>query len=316
MTTWAIVGTSGFAEQTCVPTLLGIPTADLLGCCGSNPEGGSRIARRFSLPKAYVDLADLAADPAVDAVWIASPTGLHAEQAIVLMKAGKSVLIEKPLALTLAETERVKRTADETSAKAGVGFHQRFKSAHIRAREAIGAGRLGKLAYVRCHFLAAYEAEPGEWRRSTETAGGGWSINDIGTHLLDTVRFVTQSDVVAAKAVFGHVRFGYETDDIFAGVLRLRNGAIASIEASTAVAAPTTRLELVGERGSIMIDGSFMDRSSFVSSGGEPEVVDEANAYAQQIESFQSLLNGDPSSVATLDDGIANVEWVSAMVRS
>lgn len=316
MTKWAIIGTSGFAGQTCVPTLLEASAAELLGSCGSSPEGGSRVAQRFSLPKAYASLADVAADPDVEAVWIASPTGFHAEQAIALMEAGKSVLIEKPLALTLAEAGRVKRRAEQVGAKAAVGFHQRFKSAHIRAREAIGAGLLGKLAYIRCHFLAAYDEEPGPWRRSATTAGGGWSVNDIGTHLLDTVRFVTQSDVVAAKAVFGHVRFGYETDDIFAGVLKLQNGTLASIEAATAVAAPTTRLELVGERGSIVIDGSFMNRSSLVINGGAPETADESQAYVRQIEAFQSLLEGSPTRIATLDDGVANVEWVGAMIQS
>ena len=137
MTTWAIIGTTGFAEQTCVPTLLKASTAGLLGGCGSKPAGGLRIARRFSLPRAYASLAEVGADPDIEAVWIASPTGFHAEQSIALMKAGKSVLIEKLVALTVAEAERIKHAADQTGAKAAVGFHQRFKSAH---RSRTGAG--------------------------------------------------------------------------------------------------------------------------------------------------------------------------------
>ena len=98
-------------------------------------------------------MEEVAADPDVEAIWIASPTGLHAEQATTLMDAGKSVLIEKPLALTLLEAERVKRVADRTGSKAAIGFHQRFKVAHLRARELVAGGALGDIAYIRCHFL-------------------------------------------------------------------------------------------------------------------------------------------------------------------
>lgn len=317
MTRWAIVGASGFAEETCVPTLLDAPEAELIGCCGSSPASGRRIAETYGLRKSFDAFEELVADLDVDAVWIASPTGLHADHAIGLMRAGKSVLIEKPLALTLADAELVRHAADQTGTKAAIGFHQRFKTAHVRAREAIGAGLLGRLAYVRCHCMIAYDSAPGAWRQVAETAGGGWSINDLGTHLLDTVRFVTQSDVVAAKALFGHVRFGFETDDTFAGVLKLRNGALGSLEASTAVASPGSRLELVGDAGSMIIDGSFMNTSSTtVVNGAAPQAADESGAYRTQIAGFHALLNGQSSDIATLVDGVANVRWTGEMIGS
>ena len=316
MTNWTIIGTSGFARETCVPTLMGAASATLLGCCGSTPDRGLESQARFSLPKAYASVESVAADPDVEAVWIASPTGLHAEQAMALMAAGKSVLIEKPLALTLTESEQVERVAERSGSKAAVGFHQRFKVAHRRARHLVASGALGDIAYVRCHFLAAYDEEPGAWRRASATAGGGWAVNDIGTHLLDTVTFVCRSTVSDAKALFGHVRFAYETDDIFAGVLKLENGAIASIEAATAVAAPTTRLELIGTRGSLVIEGSFQGRSTMFLDDKPSEEHPEDQAYSDQIEAFSMLLNDQPNDLATLRDGSDNVRWVEAMLRS
>lgn len=316
MANWAIIGTSGFARETCVPTLLQTSSATLLGCCGSTPEGSLEIQARFSLPKAYASLADVGADPVVEAVWIASPTAFHAEQANALMAAGKSVLIEKPLALTSVEAGQVKAVAERTGAKAAVGFHQRFKRAHLRARELIAEGALGRISYIRCHFLAAYEHEPGAWRRSLSTAGGGWAINDIGTHLLDTVTFVSCSKVSDAKALFGHVRFDYETDDIFAGVLKLQNGAIGSIEAATAVAAPSTRLEVIGSRGSLILEGSFQGRSTLNFNGRLLEEHSEDQAYSDQARAFAMMLNGESNHLATLQDGIDNVRWVEAMLGS
>ena len=316
MTRWAIVGSSGFAEQTCVPTLLASDSTELLGCCGSTAEGGARLARKMSLPKAYETFADVCTDASVEAVWIASPTGFHAIQAIALMEAGKNVLVEKPLALTLAESKQIKATADRTGAKAAVGFHQRFKTAHVRARRELESGKIGNLAYIRCHWFIAYDSEPRAWRRNPETAGGGWAINDIGTHLLDTVGFIAQSEVVAANAIFGHARFAYATDDIFVGALKLSNGALASIEASTAVQGSTTRLELVGDRGSIVVEGSFMNRSLFTMDGTVPEAAEEDQAYIRQIAAFEASLEGGASAVATLDDGIANVRWIGEMLKS
>jgi len=313
---WTIIGTSGFARKTCVPTLLGASSATLLGCCGSTPDGGLEIQARFSLPRAYARVEDIGSDPDVEAVWITSPTGLHAEQATALMIAGKSVLIEKPLALTLAEAEHVKGVAERTGSKAAVGFHQRFKVAHRRARDLAASGVLGDIAYIRCHFLAAYDEEPAAWRRAASTAGGGWAVNDIGTHLLDTVTFVSQSGVSEAKALFGHVRFAYETDDIFAGVLKLQSGAIASIEAATAVAAPTTRLELIGTRGSLVVEGSFQGSSTLVLNGIRLENHREDQAYSDQIQAFSMLLNGQSNDLASLQDGIDNVRWVETMLRS
>ena len=316
VTNWAIIGTSGFARETCVPTLLQASSAQLLGCCGSTPGRGLESQARFSLAKAYDSVEDVCADPDVEAVWIASPTGLHAAQATTLMVAGKSVLIEKPLASTSIEAEQVKKMAEQTGSKAAVGFHQRFKTAHRRARELVDAGVLGDIAYVRCHFLAAYDEEPGEWRRSASSAGGGWAVNDIGTHLLDTVTFVSRSGVSEAKALFGHVRFAYETDDIFAGVLKLRSGAVASIEAATAVAAPTTRLEVIGTRGSLVVQGSFRDHSTLVLNGNLLEEHREDHAYVDQVEAFEMLLKGQSNDLATLENGIDNVVWVETMLNS
>ncbi len=144
----------------------------------------------------------------------------------------------------------------------------------------------------------------------------GWSINDIGTHLFDTVCFITQSDIVSAKAVFSSVRFNYETDDIFAGVLKLRNGAIGSIEASTAIQGPETRLEVIGQSGSIIITESFNDRSSIAINGVDHGVVNEDGAYLAQVDAFESLLTDRPSLIATLDDGLTNLKWVDEMIRS
>lgn len=316
MTRWAIIGSSGFAEQTCIPTLLHASSAQLLGCCGSLPDNGARMAQQHGLTRAYATVEEVGADSEVEAVWIASPTGYHADQAIALIAARKSVLIEKPLALNLPEAERVMRSAHQAAGKVAVGFHQRFKTAHLRARQEVEAGAIGKLAYIRCHYLTSYDAEPAKWRRAIATSGGGWSINDIGTHLLDTVRFITRSDIVSAKAVSGSVRFNYETDDIVAGVLKLRNGAIGSIEASTAIQGPETRLELIGQSGSIIITNSFTNSSSITINGVDQGVVDEAGAYLGQISAFEALLNGRPSMIATLDDGVANLTCVAEMIKS
>ncbi len=316
MSRWAVIGSSGFAEQTCIPTLLKAPSSDLLGCCGSDPSGSRRVAQRYSLAKAYADVADVAADPDVEVVWIASPTGFHAEQAETLMAAGKSVLIDKPVALTLGQAEGIKRTAERNAVTTAVGFHQRFKTAHVRARQEVENGTIGKTAHIHCKFLTSYAADPAEWRRRKATSGGGWSINDIGTHLIDTVRFIAQSDIVAAKALFGTVRFDYETDDIFAGVLKLRSGVLASVEASTAVEGPATRLEIIGTLGSIVIEGSFKQRSTMIINAAEQEVMDENGAYVEQVRAFEALLKGQASSIATLDDGISNLQWVTEMIKS
>ena len=99
-------------------------------------------------------------------------------------------------------------------------------------------------------------------------------------------------------------------------MLKLQNGALASVEAATAVASPTTRLELIGNRGSLVVEGSFEGGSTLVLNGRPLETHHETRAYSDQVHAFAMLLNGEATHLATLQDGIDNVRWVQAMIRS
>ena len=314
MTNWAIIGGSGFAETTCIPTLESTNSATLLGCCGSNPEKNAELTRKFGLPKTFNNIEEVGLDPDVEAVWIASPTGMHGEQAESLMRSGKAVLIEKPLELNYAKAKKIVRAALETNAQAAVGFHQRFKLAHIHAKSLISSGDIGNPVFVNALFMVKYPSPPGKWRQHRDSSGG-WSINDIGTHLIDTVKYVLGAEVRKAKAVFGNNQFRYETDDIFSAVLELNNDSIATISASTAVDNPKTRLEIIGTKGSLNLENSFMGSTEMFVNGQQLPVFNESMVYVDQIHAFQKLLLGQQSEISNLGDGLDNVYWVEQMVK-
>ncbi|QDU18914.1 Gfo/Idh/MocA family protein [Urbifossiella limnaea] len=175
----------------------------VVGVLGSTPAKGRAAADALGVPVAYDSLAALLADPAVEVVHLATPNRAHFAQAQAVLEAGKHVVVEKPLAMTGAETaELVRLAAARPGQVAAVNYNVRFYPLCLDARERVRAGEIGDVLHVTGSYLQDWLLYPTDfnWRVLAADGGDLRAVADIGTHWLDLVCFITGLEIEAVCA--------------------------------------------------------------------------------------------------------------------
>jgi predicted dehydrogenase len=172
------------------------------GIVGSSPDKSQLAAEQLGLPRGYATLDDVLADPTVDSVHLATPNRLHFAQAAAVLRAGKHVLCEKPLAMTSSETADLVRIATESARAAGVAYNIRFYPLCHEAAARVADGSLGKILHVTGSYVQDWLLYDSDfnWRVLAEDGGNLRAVADIGTHWLDLVQFIVGRKVSAVCA--------------------------------------------------------------------------------------------------------------------
>ncbi len=237
---------------------------------GRDSAGVKTAASQFGWAEAETDWRAAITRDDVDIVDICTPGDTHAEIAIAALEAGKHVLVEKPVANSVAEAERMVAAADaarERGRRTMVGFNYRRVPALELARRLIAEGRIGTVRQVRASYLQDWLSDPAApmtWRLRKESAGSG-VLGDLGSHVIDQVQHLLGDPVVSAT---GHLRTFVPTrpgpngpervtvDDAAWATLGTANGVVVSVEVSRMATGRKNglTLELYGDRGAITFD--------------------------------------------------------------
>lgn len=218
--------------------------------------------RAFSDYDAFLKCAGL------DIVAIATPSGRHLEPAVAAARAGKHVLCEKPLEATLERTDEIIRVCEQNKVGLSGIFPRRFNGAVNAVKQAVDAGRLGRLtlasAYIKWHRTQAYY-DSDIWRRTWELSGGGALMNQ-GIHTIDMLlHFAGDVESVCAFAeTAGHS--GIEVEDLAVASLKFRNGALGTIEGTTtawSASGHPAQVQLCGTEGSIFMTDNTLTAWEF-----------------------------------------------------
>jgi predicted dehydrogenase len=167
------------------------------GMLGSTPERSKKTSESLGLPRGYASLEELAADPSVQVVHLCTPNNLHFQQAGQLLRAGKHVLCEKPLALDSREAATLVSLAKEMGRVGGVAYNLRYYPLCQEARALISKGAIGEVRLVHGSFLQDWLLHPTDWNWRLDAKLGGElrAVSDIGTHWLDLMTWITHSAV-------------------------------------------------------------------------------------------------------------------------
>lgn len=313
---WGIVGTSGFAGHTFGPAIAGSRRGVLAGCVGSDRARAREFADSLGGATVYQSVEDMADDPDIEAVWVASPNHMHKDHAVALLAEGKHVLCEKPMAITPEDCEVMVETAEDNGALLSVGYHMRHHPQLRRLQERFAARRFGAPVEVRVRMFHAYPAAPPSWRSRLKTSGG-WAVNDIGTHLIDLMRwFLGEAESVHGE--FGSKRFQLETDDHAVVMARFDSGGLGLMECSTGAPGPGFLLEVYGAEGfAVAKDVMYGQGGGFASmesgaAGVEDESGEVLNLYEAQVDHFSAAVRGEEPLRVTGVDGLHNVEIISS----
>ena len=315
---WGVIGAGGIADRRTIPGMMLAHNAELVAVMEINAEFAESLRAKWNAKRAYTSDLELLADPEIDAVYIASPVVLHAQQAMAAADAGKHILIEKPLAVTAEEGQKVIDYCNAKGVKIAAGLMMRFGAYVQEMKKRIAAGQIGNVVSGYAMFSCWYPDMPGNWRQSKKQGGGG-SMMDMGVHCIDLMQYITGSKVKQVAAFHDTLTFQYEVEDSSTVLLRLENGAQCVVQSNFNIpdAASKWRIEFFGDQGRLLgsdvigqIDGGKLDAMFCGESGGynaqqdtnqlvgEDISVEFGNMYTREIESFgNSILNGLPLEV-------------------
>ena len=198
---WGIVGTGGSARPCAADLRLG-PGARLACVCSREAARAGAFAAELGAARSCADLDGLLADPELDAVYIATPNSVHADQAIRAIEAGKAVLVEKPLAVSAAEAGRIADAAETRAVFTMEGLWTRFLPAVREAKRLVDAGRIGEVREIRAE-LAYRRSEAADHRLFSPGLGGGAAL-DLGVYPLSlAVHFLGRPTAVSGSSRIG-----------------------------------------------------------------------------------------------------------------
>lgn len=252
---FGVIGAGGIAMRRTIPGMLKAKNCRLVAVMDTvNPE---RVAKEFNVPRAYRTEADLLADPEVEAVYIASPASCHARQIEMAAEAGKHILCEKPLTLNLEQAKRAVAICRKRRVFLQEGYMMKFHGAHVKIKELIDEGRLGKIVYVRAQLSCWYPKIDGAWRQDPKKGGGG-ALIDMASHLYDLIEYFG-GPIRRITALTGNLVQNYRSEDASTTLLELDSGAQGTVDCFFCIPdeASRTRLEIYGSRGAILTEGTI-----------------------------------------------------------
>ena len=227
-----VLGTGVIIRDFHMLTLQNNSKAEVVAAGNLHAESLERLARRFNIPRTYTDLQEMAAAPDIDAVVIGLPNYLHAPVTIQMLEAGKHVLCEKPMAMTVAEGEQMIAAAQRTGRQLMIAHMWRFDREILWLRDLVASGQLGKVFKVKSHAIWLYEGPPPQsWFAQRKWAGGG-ALADMGIHSLDTLRFVLGG--ARPTRVYANVGTHFENielEDTATVVVEFEGGIVGLVEA-------------------------------------------------------------------------------------
>jgi UDP-N-acetyl-2-amino-2-deoxyglucuronate dehydrogenase len=322
ITAMAVIGSSGHAARVAAPVIAATAGARLAAVLGSSPERSAALAGQYPDCRAYAGWDELAQDATLDAVWVAGPNNRHVEFAGNCLKAGKHVLLEKPMATSTADALELAKMAEDRDLRLMVGFQHRFRPAHRWLRDQVREGLFGEPKLLRIHRFwpfPYFEDMPADaslsWRSSLSESGG-WVLNDIGSHLIDLAQWLLDTPVQLAFARTSNFKFlEASAEDSVLLVLDTGVGALVTIETSNAMASFPGTIELHGSAGWARADGTFDGGGAIATHTGERRNFQDVSALQANgwaLEDFLAGIDGSPTIGATARQAAENVAIVEA----
>jgi predicted dehydrogenase len=226
---WSIVGIGHFADHAIGPAMGRAADTKLTAVCSRSMERARIFSEKHGAQRAYDSFEKMLKDPEVDAVYIAAPNHLHAPLTVQAAEAGKHVLCEKPMAVTVAEGERMIEACEKHGVKLGVGYPNRYHPAHIEANRWIDSGRLGEITLVRAQFCRGFSRGMWKgWKNDPALAGSG-ALAGQAIHPIDLLRFLLKSEVKEVRALTDEELPHRPVDDMVYAILRFENGVDAVV---------------------------------------------------------------------------------------
>ena len=263
-----MIGAGDISRKRIAPALRDLPNCDFVSVSRQRADKTEAFAREFGVPKWFSDWREQIADPEIDAVYIATPVYLHAEQTIAAAEAGKHILCEKPMALTVAECDSMIAACETNKVKLGIAYYRRFYPVLARVKEIIASGEIGGVTLAQINafeYVDLDEDDARYWFLEKEKSGGG-PMMDFGCHRIELLVDIF-GPVADTKSLVSNSAFGREVEDTAIASLQFEGGACGTVTVTHASMEPKDTLDIYGMKGSIHIPVLNLGEMTITSGG-------------------------------------------------
>lgn len=307
---WALIGASTIAHQYMIGAIRA-ERGEIVRVISATPERAGQFAADHRIEQSGSDLGEALADPQVEAVYISTTNEKHLPQALAAVQAGKHVLCEKPLALTLDDAVAMVRAAKKSGLVFATNHHLRCSGSHRAVRGLITSGRIGRVLSLRLHHAVYLPPHLQGWRINSPGAGGG-VIPDITVHDADVARFLLGEDPATVVAQMASSGLGEGVEDSAMSVWSMPSGAMVMSHESFTHPFAGSGLEVHGTEGSIfardvMTQNPIGSIELVTASGRETIAFDTHDLYQEGVRRFHAAVAGDGDPAATGVDGVKSL---------
>lgn len=323
---YAIVGLGSYGLDVIIPQFANCEHSRLAAVVSGDAAKAQRVAAEHGLGArgvySYATFDSIRDNPDVDIVYVCLPNSMHAEFTIRAAKAGKHVMCEKPMAVSVAECEAMIAACKRANRKLMIGYRCHFEAFNLEAMRLARAGVAGKTRYVRTEH-GFVQRDPAKWRLKRALAGGG-SLMDMGVYSLQAARYMTGEEPIAVTAREStdrrDPRFA-EVEDIIEWTLEFPSGAIAGCQSM--YSANQNHILLMGDRGRIELEPATRYEGNHMwlgKDGREREITPPPGPaktqFAGQLDHLALCIRDGREPIVSGEEGLRDMRIVEAIYRS
>jgi predicted dehydrogenase len=311
MLNWLVIGIGDITRKRVIPAILAEPRSHLYALLTRDP----RKADAYPGTLAFTNLGAALRDPAIDAVYVATPVALHAEQTIASLRAGKHVLCEKPVALNFAQAETMAEAAHQSGRLLGIAYYRRLYPKLVRAKQLIAAGAIGQPLLVEANYHGWLESPDRGWLKDPALAGGG-PLYDVGSHRIDACNFLLGRPL-RATGLLSNALHELAVEDSATTLIEYAGGVHAVVDVRWNSRIPRDQFRIVGVEGEISLDALNGPSLRLLASDGkltEEQLPAHANVHYPAVENFVAAALDGAALACPIDQAIWT-DWVTQRVK-
>lgn len=303
---WGLIGCGDISQKRVAPGLRDAVKSTLVSVNRSDFSKAMSFAKKFGADKWIENWEDLVTDTDINAVYIATPVYLHAEQTIAAAEAGKHVLCEKSMAMNTAEADKMIDACKANNVKLGIAYYRNFYPAVHRIKEIIASEEIGKIVHIQSNNFENFNRLPGEpryWLLEKEKSGGG-PMMDMGCHRIEVFTNIVGS-VQSITSFNDNIIFTREVEDSSIVYFKFESGATGILTSSHAANEPQDTLDIFGTKGSIHLPVLNEGTINITSRRGSrfEKYLKNQNTHLPLIEDFVKAVTGDREPAVTGEMG-------------
>ncbi|MCQ2386904.1 MAG: Gfo/Idh/MocA family oxidoreductase [Clostridia bacterium] len=256
-TKWCIIGAGGIADRRTIPAILQDKNNEIVALMDKVKPVAEKLGEKYGV-KAYTNEEKMLKENECDAVYVSTPVMCHYDQAMLVLKYGRNLFIEKPVGFDSKQGEKIVNAFKKAGKQISIGYMMKYHNLHVKARDMIKQDKIGQVASIRLQFSCWYPEIKGAWRQVKKLGGGG-ALMDLGVHCIELAEYVLDEEIEQVKGIINTTSFKYEVEDSAIITFKTKSGVLGHIDVNFNIPdnASISKLEIYGTKGYIICNGTL-----------------------------------------------------------